>query len=139
MQVAKDVKAAMKNISKDFPEGLSYEIPFDITTYIAESVHEVYKTLFEALVWPTIRLFSGTPGFSCPYLAGGARHTWRDSKSMPQPTKSIPTRQSSRQTAGRALAKYGQEKPGVPENKRMVGQGQSHLYGLGGKGGLFAS
>ena len=32
--------------------------------------------------------------------------------------------------------KYGQEKPGVPENKRMVGQGQSHLYGLGGKGGL---
>ena len=24
-------------------------IPFDITTYISESIHEVYKTLFEAL------------------------------------------------------------------------------------------
>ncbi len=57
MQVAKDVKAAMKNISKDFPEGLSYEIPFDITTYIAESVHEVYKTLFEALVLVILVVF----------------------------------------------------------------------------------
>lgn len=28
---------------------MSYNIPFDITTYIAESIHEVYKTLFEAL------------------------------------------------------------------------------------------
>ena len=34
MQVAEDVKAAMKEISRDFPEGLSYDIPFDITTYI---------------------------------------------------------------------------------------------------------
>lgn len=57
MQVAKDVKAAMKNISKDFPEGLTYEIPFDITTYIAESVHEVYKTLFEALVLVILVVF----------------------------------------------------------------------------------
>lgn len=57
MQVAKDVKAAMKNISKNFPEGLSYEIPFDITTYIAESVHEVYKTLFEALVLVILVVF----------------------------------------------------------------------------------
>ena len=37
-------------ISANFPEGLSYEIPFDMTTYISESIHEVYKTLFEALV-----------------------------------------------------------------------------------------
>lgn len=40
----------MDEISKNFPEGLSYEIPFDMTTYISESIHEVYKTLFEALV-----------------------------------------------------------------------------------------
>ncbi|WP_301869022.1 efflux RND transporter permease subunit [Bacteroides caecimuris] len=57
MQVAKDVKAAMKNISKDFPDGLTYDIPFDITTYIAESVHEVYKTLFEALVLVILVVF----------------------------------------------------------------------------------
>ena len=50
MEVAENVKEAMEEISENFPEGLSYEIPFDMTTYISESIHEVYKTLFEALV-----------------------------------------------------------------------------------------
>lgn len=49
MEVAQRVKDAMKDISASFPEGLSYNIPFDMTTYISESIHEVYKTLFEAL------------------------------------------------------------------------------------------
>ena len=49
MEVANRVKEAMKEISEDFPEGLGYEIPFDMTTYISQSIHEVYKTLFEAL------------------------------------------------------------------------------------------
>ena len=40
----------MEEISSNFPEGMSYEIPFDMTTYISESIHEVYKTLFEALI-----------------------------------------------------------------------------------------
>jgi len=34
MEVAKSVKAAMEEISANFPEGMSYEIPFDMTTYI---------------------------------------------------------------------------------------------------------
>lgn len=50
MEVAGKVKEAMKEISANFPEGLSYEIPFDMTTYISESIHEVYKALFEALI-----------------------------------------------------------------------------------------
>ena len=50
MEVANNVKEAMKEISANFPEGLSYEIPFDMTAYISESIHEVYKTLFEALL-----------------------------------------------------------------------------------------
>lgn len=50
MEVAQKVKEAMEEISRNFPEGMSYEIPFDMTTYISESIHEVYKTLFEALV-----------------------------------------------------------------------------------------
>ncbi|TGY69607.1 multidrug efflux RND transporter permease subunit [Phocaeicola sartorii] len=50
MEVAKSVKEAMEEISRNFPEGMSYEIPFDMTTYISESIHEVYKTLFEALI-----------------------------------------------------------------------------------------
>ncbi len=50
MEVAKNVKDAMEEISHNFPEGMSYRIPFDMTTYISESIHEVYKTLFEALI-----------------------------------------------------------------------------------------
>ena len=49
MDVAKQVKEAMVGISHDFPEGLHYLIPFDITKYISESIHEVIHTLFEAL------------------------------------------------------------------------------------------
>lgn len=49
MEVAENVKAAMKEISASFPEGMTYDIPFDMTTYISESIHHVYRTLFEAL------------------------------------------------------------------------------------------
>ena len=49
LEVAEQVKDAMKEISKNFPEGLDYNFPFDMTEYISQSVHEVYKTLFEAL------------------------------------------------------------------------------------------
>ncbi|MDR0364818.1 MAG: efflux RND transporter permease subunit [Bacteroidales bacterium] len=49
IQVADEVKTAMVEIANDFPEGLGYLVPFDMTNYISESVHEVYKTLFEAL------------------------------------------------------------------------------------------
>ena len=57
MEVAANVKQAMEDIRKNFPEGMSYSIPFDITTYIAESIHEVYKTLFEALFLVIIVVF----------------------------------------------------------------------------------
>ena len=50
MDVSKDLKKAMDEISRNFPEGIRYEIPFDMTTYISQSIHEVYKTLFEALI-----------------------------------------------------------------------------------------
>lgn len=49
LEVADNVKAAMKDINRNFPEGLDYNFPFDMTEYISQSVDEVYKTLFEAL------------------------------------------------------------------------------------------
>jgi len=57
MEVADNVKKAMEEISANFPEGMSYEIPFDMTTYISESIHEVYKTLFEALILVVLVVF----------------------------------------------------------------------------------
>lgn len=57
MEVAELVKAAMEEISHNFPEGISYEIPFDMTTYISESIHHVYQTLFEALLLVILVVF----------------------------------------------------------------------------------
>ena len=57
MEVANNVKEAMKEISKTFPEGLEYNFPFDMTNYISQSIHEVYKTLFEALFLVIVVVF----------------------------------------------------------------------------------
>ena len=57
MEVAERVKATMDEISRNFPDGMKYEIPFDMTTYISESIHEVYKTLFEALFLVIVVVF----------------------------------------------------------------------------------
>lgn len=57
MEVADAVKKEMKEIAKNFPEGLSYDIPFDMTTYISESIHHVYRTFFEALILVILVVF----------------------------------------------------------------------------------
>ena len=57
VEVANSVKETIEQISENFPEGISYEIPFDMTTYISQSIHEVYKTLFEALVLVILVVF----------------------------------------------------------------------------------
>ena len=48
LQVEQAVEAKMKQLAKEFPEGLTYSVPFDTTTFVQASVEEVYKTLFEA-------------------------------------------------------------------------------------------
>jgi HAE1 family hydrophobic/amphiphilic exporter-1 len=48
LDVARKVLAAMAEIKKSFPEGMEYTIPFNPTTFVEESIAEVYKTLFEA-------------------------------------------------------------------------------------------
>ncbi len=50
LDVAKEVETALQGLKKDFPQGLSYSIPFDTTTFVTASIHEVYHTLFEAAV-----------------------------------------------------------------------------------------
>ncbi|MDE6555894.1 MAG: efflux RND transporter permease subunit, partial [Duncaniella sp.] len=51
------VKKEMAEIARNFPEGLTYDIPFDMTTYISESIHRVYRTFFEALILVIIVVF----------------------------------------------------------------------------------
>ena len=57
LEVAENVKKEMKEIAKSFPEGITYDIPFDMTTYISESIHHVYRTLFEALLLVILVVF----------------------------------------------------------------------------------
>lgn len=57
MEVSRQVKETMEEISRNFPEGITYDIPFDMTDYISKSIKEVYKTLFEALVLVILVVF----------------------------------------------------------------------------------
>ncbi|MFL5330107.1 MAG: efflux RND transporter permease subunit [Gemmataceae bacterium] len=49
LDVADTVKAKMAELQKDFPDGMQWEVQYDTTPYIRESIHEVYKTLAEAI------------------------------------------------------------------------------------------
>ncbi len=50
LQTADEIKARMAEIGANLPEGVEYKIVYDTTVFIAESVHEVYKTLIEAFI-----------------------------------------------------------------------------------------
>jgi len=50
LDVANQVKAAMERLSKDFPSGIEYEIVYDTTTFVKDSIKEIIKTLFIAFV-----------------------------------------------------------------------------------------
>ncbi|WP_163770010.1 efflux RND transporter permease subunit, partial [Proteus mirabilis] len=49
LQAAADVRARMDEIKKTFPPDVEYRIAYNPTEFIEESIHEVYKTLFEAV------------------------------------------------------------------------------------------
>ena len=59
LDVGEQVRALTKKMSEDFPEGLQYKILYDTTTFIDQSIHAVYETLYEAgfLVLAVVVLF----------------------------------------------------------------------------------
>ena len=50
LNVAEKVRSEIARLSKDFPPGLQYTIPFDTTIFVNRAIDDVYKTLFEAAV-----------------------------------------------------------------------------------------
>ncbi len=50
LDVAHTVREKMSVLAGEFPQGLAYSIPFDTTTFVEQSIHEVYKTLYEAAI-----------------------------------------------------------------------------------------
>jgi len=49
LATAESLQATMKELSKQFPPGLRYDIIYNPTEFIAESVNEVEKTIYEAV------------------------------------------------------------------------------------------
>ncbi len=50
LAAAAEIRAKMEDLKKDFPKGLSYDIIYNPTEFVAESINEVYKTILEATV-----------------------------------------------------------------------------------------
>jgi HAE1 family hydrophobic/amphiphilic exporter-1/multidrug efflux pump len=57
LDVAKGVRKVMDGLQPTFPKGIHYEIPYDTTLFVSESVHEVVKTLLEAGVLVLLVVF----------------------------------------------------------------------------------
>jgi hydrophobic/amphiphilic exporter-1 (mainly G- bacteria), HAE1 family len=50
LAVGGEVREKMAVLNREFPQGLISDIPFDTTKFVEQSIHEVYKTLYEAAV-----------------------------------------------------------------------------------------
>src|SRR5689334_256363 len=50
LQLSKDIHATMAELSKDFPEGVKYEIIYDTSEFVQQSIEAVFHTLLEAIL-----------------------------------------------------------------------------------------
>jgi hydrophobic/amphiphilic exporter-1 (mainly G- bacteria), HAE1 family len=57
LQVDRDAKAELDRLAQSFPPGLKYEVPFDTTTVVGDSIKEVVGTLAEAIVIVIVVIF----------------------------------------------------------------------------------
>lgn len=56
-RVIEDVKVKLQELQKDFPPGISYEINYDVSTFVDASIEKVLHTLFEAFILVAIVVF----------------------------------------------------------------------------------
>ncbi|WMJ08665.1 efflux RND transporter permease subunit [Nitrosomonas sp. sh817] len=57
LDTVRRVRDEMDKVSNSFPAGVSYDIPYDTTTFIDVSIREVVKTLAEALILVILVVF----------------------------------------------------------------------------------
>ena len=55
--IADQVVKTMQELNKTFPKGLAYQITYDSTLFVRESIHEVTKTLYEAVILVILVVF----------------------------------------------------------------------------------
>ncbi|PXW94531.1 multidrug efflux pump [Sphaerotilus hippei] len=57
LATAQAVKARMAELQKFFPEGMSYEVPYDSSKFVSISIEQVIKTLLEAIALVFVVMF----------------------------------------------------------------------------------
>lgn len=57
LETVKHVRQEMEKLARSFPAGVSYDIPYDTTTFIDVSIKEVVKTLIEATLLVILVVF----------------------------------------------------------------------------------
>ena len=57
LDVADGVATKLEELSKDFPDGLQYAIPYDTTQFVKVSIGEVIKTFVEAIILVVIVIY----------------------------------------------------------------------------------
>jgi len=57
LDLAETIKKQMIEISKNFPQGIEYFIPYDTTKFVKASIWEVVKTIFEAAILVALVVF----------------------------------------------------------------------------------
>jgi multidrug efflux pump len=50
LEISRNVRAAMEELKKNFPEGIDYAIVYDPTTFVKDSIEAVIHTLLEAIL-----------------------------------------------------------------------------------------
>ncbi len=56
-EVIRNVKAKLKEMSADFPAGMTYKISYDVSNFLNASIEKVLHTLFEAFVLVALVVF----------------------------------------------------------------------------------
>ena len=57
LETAQGIKDKMQELSKDFPKGMHYEIPYDTSDFVKATIQEVLKTFAEALALVVLVVF----------------------------------------------------------------------------------
>jgi len=57
LEVARNIAAVMERLARRFPEGITYEIPYDTTRFINASIDAVISTFIEAIILVVVVVF----------------------------------------------------------------------------------
>ncbi|WXL26756.1 efflux RND transporter permease subunit [Ectopseudomonas mendocina] len=57
LDTAEAVNKALERLAQNFPQGMSYKVPYDTTKFVEVSIEEVIHTFFEALVLVVLVVF----------------------------------------------------------------------------------